>query len=35
MEELIQDEKWWINHNNGIGFYATHKAMGCTCNIIL
>ena len=27
MEELIQDEKWWNNHNNGIGFYATHKAI--------
>ena len=27
MKELIQDAKWWENHNNGIGFYATHKAI--------
>jgi len=27
MRELIQDKKWWNNHNSGIGFYATHKAI--------
>lgn len=27
MKELIQDAKWWENHNKGIGFYATHKAI--------
>ena len=25
-KELIQDSKWWENHNYGIAWYATHKA---------
>ena len=27
VKELIQNKKWWDNHNNGVGFYATHKAI--------
>ena len=27
VKELIQNEKWWDDHNRGIGWYATHKAI--------
>lgn len=27
MKELIQNKNWFKNHNQGIGFYATHKAI--------